>query len=33
MQGRYSIGLLLHQMRTENVCEEAVIAIPLAFVI
>ena len=33
MQGRQSIGLLLHRMSTENVCKEVVIAIPLALII
>src|SRR5918992_741184 len=33
MQGRYQIGPLRHQMRVENVCEEVMIAIPVALVV
>ena len=33
MQCRYLIGLLLHRVRLQNICEELMIAIPLALVI
>ena len=33
MQGRHLIGLLLHQVRLQNIGKEVVIAIPLALVI
>ena len=33
MQDRYLIGLLLHQVRMENIGKEVVIAIPLALVV
>ena len=33
MQGRYSIGLFLHQVGMENVCKKGMVAKPVAFII
>ena len=33
MQGRHSVGLLLHRMRAQNVGEKVVIAVPVTLVI
>ena len=33
MQSRYLIGLLLHQVYTENVCKKVVVAKPVALII